>query len=52
MLVPELAEQLVKEDMRVNVDAARELIVQSAELGELLHPDLDDKVSAEPVCEA
>lgn len=44
VLVPELAEQLVKEDMQTSCEEAREIIAASAELGELLHPDVDDKV--------
>ena len=42
VLVPELAEQLVREDMHVSGEQARDIIAESAELGELLHPDVDD----------
>ena len=42
VLVPELAEQLVKEDTSVSEDRARTIIAESVELGELLHPDMDD----------
>ena len=44
VLVPELAEQLIMEDMKVSRERSREVIVESAELGELLYPDVDDKV--------
>lgn len=45
VLVPELAEQLVMEDLKVSSTRAREIITESAELGELLYPDVDDKVT-------
>ena len=45
VLVPELAEQLIAEDMKVSTAKARELIAESAELGELLYPDVDDLVT-------
>ena len=44
VLVPELAERLVMEDLKVSSSRAREIIAESAELGELLYPDVDDKV--------
>ena len=44
-MVPELAEQLIIEDMKVSSDEARAIAVGSAELGELLYPDVDDKVA-------
>lgn len=44
VLVPELAEQLVGEDMNVGTERVRHIIAKSAELGELLHPDTDDRV--------
>ena len=44
VLVPELAEQLIMEDMQTSCEEAREIIAASAELGELLYPDVDDKV--------
>ena len=45
VLVPELAEQLVGEDMKVSAETAREIIDESAELGDLLNPDVDEKVT-------
>ena len=45
VLVPELAEQLVMEDLKVDNLKAREIIAENAELGELLYPDVDDKVA-------
>lgn len=45
VLVPELAEQLVMEDLKLSSTRAREIITDSAELGELLYPDVDDKVT-------
>ena len=43
--MPELAEQLVKEDMNVSGAKARAIIVESANLGELLHLDVDDDIA-------
>ena len=45
VFVPELAEQLVREDMKVSVGHARKIIAESAELGELLNPEVDEKVT-------
>ena len=45
VLVPELAEQLVREDMKVSGERARELIADSAELGDLLNPEVDEKIT-------
>ena len=45
VLVPELAEQLVSEDMKVSGQRPREIIAESAELGELLNPEVEDKVT-------
>lgn len=45
VLVPELAEQLIMEDMKVSSERSREIITESADLGELLYPDVDDKVT-------
>lgn len=39
VLIPELATLLVKDDMRVDDDAARDILRQSANLGELLCDD-------------
>lgn len=45
VLVPELAQRLVMEDMRVGDDRARDVIVESAELGDLLNPEAEEKVT-------
>ena len=45
VLVPELAVQVILEDMNVDERQARDIIAASAELGELLHPDSDDRVT-------
>ena len=45
VLVPELAEQLIMEDMKVASERSRAIITESAELGELLYPDVDDTVT-------
>lgn len=45
VLVPELAEQLVMEDLKVSSQRAREVITENADLGELLYPDVDDEVA-------
>ncbi|OOQ87066.1 hypothetical protein PEBR_18639 [Penicillium brasilianum] len=44
VLVPELAVRLVKEDMEVSDDAARQILRESISLGEKLNPALDDEV--------
>jgi hypothetical protein len=44
VLVPELALCLVKEDMRVDDDAARKILRDSIDLGQKLNPALDDEV--------
>ncbi|KAJ5084656.1 hypothetical protein NUU61_009235 [Penicillium alfredii] len=44
VLVPELAVQLVKEDMGVADDSARQILRESIDLGEKLNPTLDDVV--------
>jgi hypothetical protein len=44
VLVPELAVRLVKEDMGVDDDAARQILRESISLGEKLNPALDDEV--------
>lgn len=45
VLVPELAVRLVKEDMGVNADAARQILRESISLGEKLNPALDDEIA-------
>lgn len=45
VLVPELAVQLIGDDSSIDERRARDVIAESADLGELLHPDLDDKVT-------
>ena len=51
VLVPHLAELLIKEDMDLQGDdwrsRAREVIAESAELGELANPELQEKVQAD-----
>lgn len=46
-MVPHLAELLIKEDMRVKgpgwAARVRELIAESADVGELLHPEVEDR---------
>ena len=45
ILVPELAISLVMEDLKTNsADKVADVIVNSAELGELLHPESEDRV--------
>ena len=45
VLVPELAEKLIQEDIKVLGGTVRQLITESAELGDLLNPELDEKVT-------
>lgn len=45
VLVPELAIRLVKEDMGVSDDAARQILRESIALGEKLNPALDDEIA-------
>ncbi|EPS27874.1 hypothetical protein PDE_02818 [Penicillium oxalicum 114-2] len=44
VLVPELAVRLVKEDMRVSDDAARQILRESIGLGEKMNPATDDDI--------
>jgi hypothetical protein len=44
VLVPELAMSLVKEDMGVDDDSARQIMRESIDLGQKLNPALDDEV--------
>ena len=44
VLVPELAMRLVKEDMGVDDDAAREILRDSIDIGQKMHPAQDDVV--------
>ncbi|KAK4191741.1 RTC4-like domain-containing protein [Podospora australis] len=44
VLVPELAVQLIMEDMKVGVDEAREILTESSSIGELLHDEIADVV--------
>ena len=44
VLVPELAAQLVKEDMGVSDEVARQILRDSIDLGEKLNPAVDDYV--------
>lgn len=47
VLVPELAVRLVKEDMGVDDDSARQILRDSIAIGQKLHPALDDVVPIE-----
>jgi hypothetical protein len=40
VLVPELAVMLIKEDMKVDDETARQILQKSAGLGEMLHEDV------------
>ena len=40
VLVPELAAMLIKEDMKVDDETARQILQKSAGLGETLHEDV------------
>jgi len=40
VLVPELAVMLVKEDMKVCDESARQILHESARLGDILHEDV------------
>jgi hypothetical protein len=44
VLVPELATQLVREDLKVPAARAREIAAESAELGDLLNPEIEEKL--------
>ena len=44
VLVPELAVQLITEDLKVSESKAREVAVESAELGELLNPEIEERM--------
>lgn len=44
VLVPELAVSLVCEDMEVGADRARGIMGESAELGDLLNAEQDERV--------
>ncbi|RAL09863.1 RTC4 family protein [Aspergillus homomorphus CBS 101889] len=47
VLVPELAVRLVKEDMQVDDERARQILRDSMELGETVNPALNDKITVE-----
>ena len=44
VLVPELATQLVREDMKVPAAKARQVAAESADLGDLLNPEIEEKL--------
>jgi len=44
VLVPEVAVLLIKEDMDVKVDEARDILAESAGIGELVHEEIKDVV--------
>ncbi|EJT76439.1 hypothetical protein GGTG_06358 [Gaeumannomyces tritici R3-111a-1] len=48
VLVPELAARLVAEDLKIKPEAARDVLRESARLGELVHEELRDVVRNEP----
>ncbi|RAH83576.1 hypothetical protein BO86DRAFT_408528 [Aspergillus japonicus CBS 114.51] len=47
VLVPELAMRLVKEDMKVGDERARQILRDSMELGETVNPALNDKITVQ-----
>ena len=51
VLVPELAVRLVKEDMGVNDDDARQVMRESIDLGQKLHPQQNDVVPVDDEAE-
>lgn len=48
VLVPELAARLVAEDLDIGPEAARDVLRESARLGELIHEEIRDVVRDEP----
>ncbi|KAL8376115.1 hypothetical protein RB595_007300 [Gaeumannomyces hyphopodioides] len=48
VLVPELAARLVAEDLEIKPEAARDVLRESARLGELVHEEVRDVVRREP----
>lgn len=44
MLVPELAVQLITEDLKVSEFKARDVAVESAEFGDLLNPEIEERM--------
>lgn len=47
VLVPHLAERLIKEDMNLKGDwfsKARDIVAESYELGEILHPEVEERI--------
>lgn len=52
VLVPELAVRLVKEDMGVNEETARQILRETIDLGEKVNPALNDKVPVPEESEA
>lgn len=52
VLVPELATSLVMEDAGVDADKARDIIVESSDIGELLNAEEDDERVPRSVAEA
>jgi len=45
VLVPELAQRLVMEDMQATEEGSRDIIAESAELGELINPEAEERVA-------
>ena len=44
VLVPELAVQLIAEDLKVSEVKARDVAVKSAELGDLLNSEIEERI--------
>ena len=44
MLVPELAAKLVQDDLKVSDAKALEVVAESAELGDLLNPEIEERI--------
>ncbi len=43
-MIPELTAELVQEDLKVSAVRAQEIAAESAELGDLLNPEIEEKV--------
>jgi hypothetical protein len=44
VIIPEVAVQLIQEDMGINILKARDVLVESAKIGELVHEEVKDVV--------
>ena len=47
VLVPELAVQLITEDLKVSEARARDVAMESAELGDLLNPEIEERMDGD-----